>query len=322
MADVSVIVPVYNSEEYLRECLDSILAQSFRDFELILVDDGSSDGSGGICEEYQSSDSRVRLIRQANSGQSAARNRGVSESSCGLICFIDSDDAVNPCLLESFLNVMRENDAGAVTCERVRGINPPEGFYGPVTPGSEMIGINEQTLYSLHKENNTVYWTLFPCLIKKSIYEKYPLTPGRVMEDNAVACKWLAGAGRVAVVHAPLYFYRENPNGTMNSAFSEKKLDFLWALKQQMDFYKELDYKLMLGAIANQYLDNAVWFAQRARDELKDERLAKKILKDAADTLRRYDCADSLTDADRRKLFKALHPFMYKVKKSLKTMRR
>ena len=75
MADISVIVPVYNSEEYLRECLDSILAQSFRDFELILVDDGSSDGSGGICEEYKGSDSRVRLIRQANSGQSAARNR-------------------------------------------------------------------------------------------------------------------------------------------------------------------------------------------------------------------------------------------------------
>ena len=102
MPEVSVIVPVYNVESYLPECLDSILAQSFRDYELILVDDGSTDKSGAICEEYAEKDGRIRVLRQSNKGQSAARNLGVAESKSKLLCFIDSDDAVNPVLLESF----------------------------------------------------------------------------------------------------------------------------------------------------------------------------------------------------------------------------
>lgn len=96
MPKISIIVPVYNTEKYLPRCIDSILAQTFTDFELILVDDGSTDSSGRICDEYAAKDNRVRVIYQPNAGASAARNRGLEEAAGEYIMFCDSDDAVSP----------------------------------------------------------------------------------------------------------------------------------------------------------------------------------------------------------------------------------
>lgn len=100
MALVSVIVPVYNAGTYLNKCIESILAQSFRDFELILVDDGSTDGSGAVCDAYAAMDPRIRVIHQENAGSSAARNRGIAEASGSFLSFVDSDDHVSSDFLE------------------------------------------------------------------------------------------------------------------------------------------------------------------------------------------------------------------------------
>ena len=99
MMKISVIVPVYNVENYIRECLDSILASTYTDFELILVDDGSTDNSGTICEEYASRDSRVVVSHQVNRGLSSARNHGIEMSTGEYISFVDADDVIAPTML-------------------------------------------------------------------------------------------------------------------------------------------------------------------------------------------------------------------------------
>ena len=118
---ISIIVPVYNVEEYLEECIESIRQQTFTDFEVILVNDGSTDYSKEICEEYCRKDSRFRLMNQANQGQSIARNRGVKESLGEYIMFVDSDDVVSLGLLDQLMKYMSDG-IDIVECNRTEDI--------------------------------------------------------------------------------------------------------------------------------------------------------------------------------------------------------
>ena len=111
MAEVSIIVPVYQAEKYVGQCIESILAQTFTDFELILADDGSKDRSGQICDEYALKDKRVRVLHQTNSGVAAARNNGISNAGGSYVCFVDADDRVEPTMLEHCLVCIKENGA-------------------------------------------------------------------------------------------------------------------------------------------------------------------------------------------------------------------
>ena len=106
LPEISVIVPVYKVEKYLPQCIDSILAQTFTDFELLLVDDGSPDRCGEICEEYAGKDTRIRVFHQANAGLSCARNTGLMNACGRYVTFIDSDDYVKPCYLESLYGAL------------------------------------------------------------------------------------------------------------------------------------------------------------------------------------------------------------------------
>ena len=148
MTLVSVIVPVYNSEKYLCECIGSILSQTFNDFEIILVDDGSNDNSGRICEEFAKDHSFIRVIHQKNKGQSAARNAGVRAAKSDLLCFIDSDDIVHPDMLRAMYAEYKKGGVGAVTCERISGEEPEESFFDPVAEDAERRNTDEkQTLH-------------------------------------------------------------------------------------------------------------------------------------------------------------------------------
>ena len=321
MPVISVIVPVYNAGPYLRECVDGILSQTFSDFELILVDDGSADGSGEICEGYAKRDPRVTVFHQENAGQAAARNRGVRAARTDLICLIDSDDVPHPFLLEAFYRAICETGANAAVTGRVRGKIPPERFFEPVPIRTALVAIDEESLVRFFREDDTIYWTLFPCLIRKSIYARYPLTEGRVMEDNAVACKWLTAAGTVARIEPPLYFYRENPTGTMEAPFSEKKLDFLWALYEQMDFCEACGYHKLLGLVAARYVENAVWLAEKVRKELGDVSLARRVVRKAGRVRRANAAVLTLTPEQERKLFKAAHPVFHSIGKKCGNLR-
>ena len=134
MVKVSVIVPIYNVEEYINKCIDSILNQTFREFELILVDDGSTDNSGNICDTYKSIDNRVRVIHKDNGGLSDARNFGIEAATGEFLYFIDGDDFIHEDTLESMYNSIMKTNSDISVCNMIRyyGEEDTEKFYNPV----------------------------------------------------------------------------------------------------------------------------------------------------------------------------------------------
>ena len=116
---ISVIVPVYNTEEYLHRCIDSILGQTYPNLEILLINDGSTDNSGKICEDYARKDTRIKVIHQENKGQSAARNVGLNAATGEYVNFIDSDDWIDPPMYETMMGVMLANNQEVVECKEV-----------------------------------------------------------------------------------------------------------------------------------------------------------------------------------------------------------
>ena len=253
MPKISVIVPVYKVEDYLCRCIDSILAQTFTDFELILVDDGSPDNCGVICDEYEQKDSRVRVIHQQNQGQAAARNRAVAEANGEWIHFVDSDDMIHPQMLEVLYCAVIENDANIGMCGAIESEEIPDTFYSTPNRHAIVRDMDEETMEDLLEHGEHRYWVVWGKLIKKGIIQKLPFTKGRIYEDNAIVCQWLYEAGKVADLKDRLYFYFVNRQGTTKKGFYWKKLDYLWALRKQMQFFRKKKYTRMEGKVKDRY---------------------------------------------------------------------
>ena len=291
MPKISVIVPIYNCEQYIRGCVDSILNQTFSDFELILVDDGSPDNCGEICEEYAKKDFRVKVIHQVNQGQSAARNNGVKEAQSEWLHFVDSDDLIHPEMLETLYKMVIDNNVKISMCSAFEGEAMPDDFNKTHNIASELMEMNEENLLHLSKDLKYYYWILCGKLIHKSIFQKYPLTEGRIYEDNAIVCKWLYEAKKVAIVPSPLYFYHVNTESTTNKKFNEKRLDILWSLEEQIAFFNTLGYEKMLKFLLEFYFNMSLYMyrcACETTDKKKHIRFINSHAKYIEKTYRKY----------------------------------
>ena len=316
MPRISVIVPVYKVEEYLERCLDSILEQTFSDYELILVDDGSPDRCGEICDQYAEAHTDITVIHKQNGGLSSARNAGLKYANCEWITFVDSDDVIHPDFLRLLYLTAINTDANMAVCRCLQEKDIPADFFDSPNEAYVQMEITEDSLLELYTKKERAYWTVVPTLVKKSIVEKYPFTEGRIFEDNAVSVSWLSEAGKVVYLNAQLYFYYINPDGIVNEAFSKKRLDFLWALNQQLLFYQRIGYQKMLSEITKEYVNTAIWFANRVKNELDDPDSARNIIRDAQSVRKKYANHSFDTDLD-KKLFKAAHPLLHKMKKKI-----
>ncbi len=236
---ISVIVPVYKVGLYLRRCVDSILAQTFTDFELILVDDGSPDNCGKICDEYAQKDKRIHVIHQTNGGLSAARNAGIdwafANSDSEWISFIDSDDWVHPCFMEFLIRAVQEAKTKVSACllKRVECETPME--QAEFTCES----LAWDAFYMRSWANGAVAYNK---LYKKELFRERRYPVGRINEDEFLTYKLLAQAGLVAAVDTELYFYFQNPEGIMKREFTLAKLDGVKALAEQCRFAKKHGY--------------------------------------------------------------------------------
>lgn len=317
MPEVSIIVPVYNVEKYLRECIDSILNQTYKDFELILVNDGSQDKSGEICNEYQSKYKNIIVVHQDNQGQAASRNHGVNISRGKWITFIDSDDVVHPDMLQFLFKAAIESNAGMAVTERIKGENVSAVFFQPYVFMCSTEIVNPERLEYYYDNHRFYYWAPFPSIIKKNILQNIPFPEGRIYEDNAISCQLLHQAKTIAIVPYIMYFYRMNPKGTMNQPLTEKKLDYLWALEEQIHFYKKIQYEKMCKKVAIELLENIFYFSNLCMQENNLElskkvniwlKRVKKQYKDYLDKDKRFE----------RKSDKILRPKVYRIKKLLK----
>ncbi len=253
MCKISIIVPVYKAESYLHSCVDSILSQTFSDFEVFLVDDGSPDNCGTICEEYAKKDSRVHVIHQENQGQSAARNAALKQAKGTWVCFVDSDDLIHPQMLKLLLDAATKHSAGISMCSMVENTQLPEDFYSLREELSECLAMDEETLCALYDREEYPAWVACAKLIKKELVEHYPFCQGRVYEDNEAVCHWIWEAGTLARIPHGLYFYRTNPQSTTQKAFALKRLDDLWALEQIIRFYDSVGCAGMKQRFSDRY---------------------------------------------------------------------
>lgn len=225
MPKLSVIVPVYNTEKYLRECIDSILSQTFTDFELILVDDGSTDGSGAICDEYAGMDLRVHVIHQQNGGVTKARKSGVRRAGGMYFSFIDSDDWVHPEMFEQMVGKCVETGADIAVCD----VYLKDGTRTESAPS-----LAEEGFYSKTELRETIYPTMLmdpgfrrpgilgsSCnkLFHRKVLEQifWQVDDSYIYAEDALFCyAALLESNGIFVLRKPLYYYRQHAESAMH----------------------------------------------------------------------------------------------------------
>ncbi len=220
MPRVSVIVPIYNAEPYLRECVDSILSQTYTDVEVILVDDGSTDGSGTVIDGYAAADSRVRAVHKENGGPSSARNAGLEAASCPYVYFPDSDDILDPALLEKAVPGMEAGNEMVVFGFDM--LPPPEKkdripMAYPVREEKELLlDTGEKKLAFLEGpfRRRAIRWELWNRIFRRDIIEKWNIRFGegrRVFaEDMYFTYFYMAHISRILLIPDKLYTYRRH----------------------------------------------------------------------------------------------------------------
>lgn len=236
---ISIIVPLYNVEEYLEECLESIRNQTYTDIEVILVNDGSTDGSKQICERFCQIDSRFRLINQENQGQSVARNRGFKESIGQYIMFVDSDDVINTNVLEVLLPYMKP-DVDIVECGMTRD---KESFFLNKIPTTVFEGNSKEAILNCIAFR-TVKFCAFTKLYRREIVEKIPFLEGYIYEDVFTGINYLNHIRKIIVIDYIGYYYRVRPNSTMTKSFHEKDLDIFHVGEKLIESFTDNEYLL------------------------------------------------------------------------------
>ena len=306
MPEISIIVPVYRAEKYLNACVDSILNQTYSDFELVLIEDGSPDQSGAICDEYAQKDDRVRVIHQPNQGQAAARNHALPMTQGEWLCYVDSDDAIHPQMLEHLHRAAEKSGAGISMCQFLEAPEPPEDYEQPAEFSYTLLTMDEKTLTELHDRDQYPGWVACAKLIRRELVEGYPFHTGRVYEDNEAVTRWLLPAKTLAMLPTQLYFYRTNPESTTKSQFSLKRLDYLWALESMISYFQSVGFHTLAQRFVERYVEAAASACYGVRNELKRPERANGILTDVQRFLRRENL--KLTRRERLSLLEAAHP--------------
>lgn len=254
---LSVIVPVYNVEEFLPVCIDSLLKQSVEAMEILLVDDGSTDGSGQICDKFALRDPRIRVIHKENGGLSDARNRGVEEAVGTYIAFIDSDDFLHETMFPYLLNLLEEEDGDLAICRFLKtpeAQNHPE----PIDIKDEPIVLTgtEATQMLYGPNSKKIQFTAVNKVYKRQLFIdkdiRYPLN--RLHEDMFTTYKLVYNAKKVVVSSLPLYYYRQRGNSIMGVGFKERNFDLFDATASAVDFFQKEGEKTIISlAVDNHF---------------------------------------------------------------------
>jgi glycosyltransferase involved in cell wall biosynthesis len=235
---LSIIIPVYNVVDWLPETVDSVLAQSFRDFELILVDDGATDGSGEICDSYAARDARVRVIHQKNAGVSAARNTGVAAAKGDYIGFTDSDDIIEKDMYAVMMSLAEKHNADVVQCQHDRANTLNEALRqddSVVMTGEEFV----RRMFTKTGSDYTNQVSLCTTIMKRSLFENVVFPVGQVYEDEQETYKLCLKAVRLAETNDILYHYIKRENSIITGVSARKRLDKQQALADRLHYLPE-----------------------------------------------------------------------------------
>jgi len=264
MPEISVIVPVYKAEAFLNKCADSILGQTFSDLELILVEDGSPDGSGKLCDAIAAKDSRVRVFHKKNGGVSSARNLGMAEAQGTYLAFADADDWLPPDGLETMYSALKaagaDSAGGAHYLAETDGslrIEPgalPAGVYGPAEIRK---GIVDRLLGErLGKPGEVLNGFIWRFLFSRDIVRDHEiLFDGAYLEDELFLLEYFCHARKLAMVDVPVYYYLQNPVSVTRRYLS----DYMDTFTRFLAAKEALAKKFSLGETLPLWRENTCW---------------------------------------------------------------
>lgn len=278
---ISVVIPVYNVEKYLNECIESVLNQTYKDYEIILVDDGSTDSSGHICDDYMTADSRVRVFHQKNGGLSAARNTGLNEAKGEYIYFLDSDDYIENHTLEYLVEASVKENADVVFFDG-------DVFFDGCEDDQSVLGYSRRECYKTQKGRemllqlllNEEYRTAVPLMFYRKEYltnHNLWFLDGILHEDELFTFLVFNADGVIAHCHEQLYARRIRPGSIMTSSKMLRRYESLLRIYQEI----EAGYKLanVAGKAADLYMirtAKSVWGKFQSLEEKDKEKVLKE----------------------------------------------
>lgn len=281
MSEISVIIPVYNVEKYFKKCIESVLAQTFKDIEILLIDDGSTDRSGEICDDFAKKDTRIRVIHKKNGGVSSARNCGIENATSPLIGFVDSDDYIDSDMYEVLYNELKKADADIAMCDLV---NCYENQKIEKHNREIVEELNSEQAIRMVMEAKKTSVTPVNKLYKRYIFDEIRYPEGKESEDAFVIVDILMRANKIVFTSKQKYYYIHRKGSITTSNFKEKDLNVIEAYQKNQNliekFYPELgDVAQMRYLWAHFYVLDKMMLSENVYD--------KKIEKQIIDVLRK-----------------------------------
>lgn len=237
MSKVSIVVPIYKVEKYLQRCLDSIISQTYKNLEVILVDDESPDNSGQICEEYAAKFPYIKVIHQKNKGLSGARNSGTKVATGDYVTYIDADDFVTSEYVEYLMNLIELYDADVSIASFVYQYDNKPLKECRKTGYSECLSPVQALRRMNYNQGMSV--TAWAKMYKRELVLRYPYPVGRLYEDTATTYKIIGDCRKVAYGNRQIYYWIQRTDSIMHSKFSEKQYDGVLSASEQLEYVRQ-----------------------------------------------------------------------------------
>ena len=265
---VSVIVPIYKVEKYLRHCVESILAQTYQNLEVLLIDDGSPDMCGTICDEYAMKDLRVTVIHKRNGGLSSARNAGIERATGAYLLFVDSDDFIEPNMVRTLYDELQKDAADMALCafryvdERGAAITSP---YDAEKYRKRGVWTKEQFWQEYCAGYTPAYTVAWNKLCRRRLFADLRYPEGKIREDEFVLHQLIEQCNCICIVPDQLYDYRQRTDGIMGSRLDARQLDKVEACLQRAEYFQKTGNVLMVKSSVFDAIGMLEWYRYECR---------------------------------------------------------
>lgn len=279
---VSVIIPVYNTAKYLERCVKSIMRQSFTDLEIILINDGSTDNSGDICNRLRQQDSRIKVLHQENMGLSRARNAGIDAAVGEYYLFVDSDDCVSPFYVEKLLNMCLENNTKISLCGYCLNdeTTEPEGVPAPLMLYPTEIIDKRNYFLRIYTDKEILYVIACNKIYHKSLFKDLRYAVGKRNEDEGIIHHIIDRCETIAVCYEPLYFYTIRNNSIMTSNdFKPSMFDIFEFWQDRIDYFYSIRQRDLAFMTMKNYLVTCLKLYNKITTDTPDGKMYKNHLK-------------------------------------------
>lgn len=263
---ISIIVPIYNVEQYLSKCIDSIVNQTYKHIEILLVNDGSTDNSEEICLAYANKDSRIRYFKKENGGLSDARNYGISRAKGDYLAFIDSDDFIHSEFIQRLHEAIERENALVAVAGYDRVDASGHFLTAEPLPTNQAVLSGRNVCKKLLEADGHRFVVAWNKLYKKELFEDFRFEKGKIHEDEYFTYRLLYELEKVAIVQECLYYYVDRENSITTSGMTDHRFHCLLEFQnERMNFYESKGEKEILLECYRSFLAFAVWFLGKYR---------------------------------------------------------